>query len=97
MLGYGWLTEVERFHKLRNIRVPGSKASEHSSPRGICERCKDRTQMISLGTYHHIGISPSGDILIYCQLAIYVSREIMNTPRDREESSRARDGRYASI
>src|SRR5271169_3225622 len=62
VLGDRRLTQHERFHELRNVCVPGSKASKHSPPRGVCERCKDQAQTVGWLLHRHATILPDGDI-----------------------------------
>src|SRR5215472_10513176 len=64
VLGDGRLTQVERLHELRNICVTGSKARKDSTPRGVCERCEDQAQAVSLYVNRHTAIFPYGDIQV---------------------------------
>src|SRR5215471_8604933 len=63
VLGDCRLAQVERLHELRNICVPGSKPSQDRSPRGVCQRGKNRAQTIDF-IHRHTDILPNGDIQV---------------------------------
>src|SRR6516164_5702736 len=64
VLGDCRLTQDERLHELRNICVPGSKASKDRPPCRVCEGCKDQAQAVGLYVNRHMAIFPNSDIQV---------------------------------
>jgi hypothetical protein len=61
VLGDGGLAQIERPHKLRNVRVSRHQAGEDRAARGVRERSEDPIQGVSF-IHRHMSILPSGDI-----------------------------------
>src|SRR5580658_9290810 len=58
------LTQDERLHKLRNIRVPQRETGEDRASRGICKRGEGPAQTVGNRVNFHMAILPDGDVSV---------------------------------